>query len=148
MTKIKIELEIDLLQKDETAALSNLIQVLSKNENAGVKEIPVQKPKAEAEETTKSEEPAKPKKTKKKKPTKAEEVKAEEDAPETDGEEVTGGEEVSFSDIRALMASKLQEGGEEVRSECIAKLSKFGAKTLPELKEENYAEFMDFLQNL
>jgi len=141
MKIIKFKLEIDVSNGDQTRALNTLLRAIGgqeKSEQVG-----------EVLETVEE----KIEKPKKKRRTQAE-IKAEKEAAQTEESQDTEGagsteEKVpEMTEVRALFAKKLQEGTEETRTVCIAKLKELGAKNLPSLKQEDYQTFIDYLNTL
>lgn len=134
MTKIvKFKLNVDLSDSVQTTALNNLLCAIGGQPAGLVQEV-------------KEEKPA-PKKEAKKTAQKAEAVKEE---PQTEVKEEPEKEEtgIQLTDVRKLLGDKIQNGGDDTRDKCAAKLKEFGAKNVSTLPEENYQEFVDFLNSL
>lgn len=136
MTKIKIEVEIDLSDKIESEALSNLVQVLGRNGTVATETVT---------EEPKEVKPA-PKKRKPRASKPKEDPKVE--TPEEPAEETEETPAIEFAMVRKLMAKKLQEGDDSTREACIKQLASLGAKTLPDLSEDKYEEYIEFLNTL
>lgn len=132
MTKVKFEVEIDISNASHTEALSSFLKVLG---GQGVQGSPVVKQKPQEEE----------KPLKKTRKTKV--------APEKENPEQT--DEQRLVAIRALLSKTIQEGGDEARDKCVAKLEEMGAKNpdtgkynISSLDPSKYDGFAEFLNSI
>lgn len=129
----KLELTIDLSNKEQTAAFANLFLALAGQTQTSVV----------AEETSKTTKKVdSPKKeTPKQEPAKTVETPAAhaaEEAPEK------AQEAIKIEDVRALLSTKVTDHRDSIKE----KLTSFGANNVTSLKPEHYSEFVDFLNSL
>ena len=133
----KLELTIDLSNKEQTAAFANLFLALAGQTQTFVV----------AEETSKSTKKVdSPKKeTPKQEPAKTVETPAAqaaaEEAPEEKKEAQT---QIKIEDVRALLQTKVANHRDTIKE----KLTSYGANNVTSLKQEYYQEFSDFLKAL
>ena len=133
----KLELTIDLSNKEQTAAFANLFLAL-----AGQTQTLIV-----AEETSKT---TKKVDSPKKETPKQEQAKtvetpaaqaAAEEAPEEKKEAQT---QIKIEDVRALLQTKVANHRDTIKE----KLTSYGANNVTSLKQEFYQEFVDFLKAL
>lgn len=133
----KLELTIDLSNKEQTAAFANLFLALAGQTQTFVV----------AEETSKTTKKVdSPKKeTPKQEPAKTVETPAAqaaaEEAPEEKKEAQT---QIKIEDVRALLQTKVANHRDTIKE----KLTSYGANNVTSLKQEYYQEFSDFLKAL
>ena len=133
----KLELTIDLSNKEQTAAFANLFLALAGQTQTFVV----------AEETSKTTKKVdSPKKeTPKQEPAKTVETPATqaaaEEAPEEKKEAQT---QIKIEDVRALLQTKVANHRDTIKE----KLTSYGANNVTSLKQEYYQEFYDFLKAL
>ena len=133
----KLELTIDLSNKEQTAAFANLFLALAGQTQTFVV----------AEETSKTTKKVdSPKKeTPKQEPAKIVETPAAqaaaEEAPEEKKEAQT---QIKIEDVRALLQTKVANHRDTIKE----KLTSYGANNVTSLKQEYYQEFYDFLKAL
>ena len=133
----KLELTIDLSNKEQTAAFANLFLALAGQTQAFVV----------AEETSKTTKKIdSPKKeTPKQESAKTVETPAAqaaaEEAPEEKKEAQT---QIKIEDVRALLQTKVANHRDTIKE----KLTSYGANNVTSLKQEFYQEFADFLKAL
>lgn len=133
----KLELTIDLSNKEQTAAFANLFLALAGQTQTFVV----------AEETSKTTKKVdSPKKeTPKQEPAKTVETlaaqAAAEEAPEEKKEAQT---QIKIEDVRALLQTKVANHRDTIKE----KLTSYGANNVTSLKQEYYQEFYDFLKAL
>ena len=133
----KLELTIDLSNKEQTAAFANLFLALAGQTQTFVV----------AEETSKT---TKKVDSPKKETPKQEQAKtvetpaaqaAAEEAPEEKKEAQT---QIKIEDVRALLQTKVANHRDTIKE----KLTSYGANNVTSLKQEFYQEFVDFLKAL
>ena len=133
----KLELTIDLSNKEQTAAFANLFLAL-----AG--QIQTFVVAEETSKTTKKVDSPK-KETPKQEPAKTVETPAAqaaaEEAPEEKKEAQT---QIKIEDVRALLQTKVANHRDTIKE----KLTSYGANNVTSLKQEYYQEFSDFLKAL
>jgi len=118
--KIKFEVILETGDAEHVKALNTFMKAVSDEPTVREEEAPEPEPEPEPE----------PKKGKLK------EKKEKEKEPEV--------EEITVKDIRALLSKKVEDHREEIKE----KLTELGAKNVSSLDEENYEEFVDFLNDL
>ena len=133
----KLELTIDLSNKEQTAAFANLFLALAgQTQTLVVAE--------ETSKTTKKVDSPK-KETPKQEPAKTVETPAAqaaaEEAPEEKKEAQT---QIKIEDVRALLQTKVANHRDTIKE----KLTSYGANNVTSLKQECYQEFSDFLKAL
>ena len=133
----KLELTIDLSNKEQTAAFANLFLALAgQTQTLIVAE--------ETSKTTKKVDSPK-KETPKQEPAKTVETPAAqaaaEEAPEEKKEAQT---QIKIEDVRALLQTKVANHRDTIKE----KLTSYGANNVTSLKQEFYQEFVDFLKAL
>ena len=133
----KLELTIDLSNKEQTAAFANLFLALAgQTQTLVVAE--------ETSKTTKKIDSPK-KETPKQEPAKTVETPAAqaaaEEAPEEKKEAQT---QIKIEDVRALLQTKVANHRDTIKE----KLTSYGANNVTSLKQEYYQEFSDFLKAL
>ena len=133
----KLELTIDLSNKEQTAAFANLFLALAgQTQTLIVAE--------ETSKTTKKVDSPK-KETPKQEPAKTVETPAAqaaaEEAPEEKKEAQT---QIKIEDVRALLQTKVANHRDTIKE----KLTSYGANNVTSLKQEYYQEFSDFLKAL
>ena len=133
----KLELTIDLSNKEQTAAFANLFLALAgQTQTLIVAE--------ETSKTTKKVDSPK-KETPKQEPAKTVETPAAqaaaEEAPEEKKEAQT---QIKIEDVRALLQTKVANHRDTIKE----KLTSYGANNVTSLKQEYYQKFYDFLKAL
>ena len=133
----KLELTIDLSNKEQTAAFANLFLALAGQTQTFVV----------AEETSKTTKKVdSPKKeTPKQEPAKTVETPAAQAAAEEAPEEKKEAQmQIKIEDVRALLQTKVANHRDTIKE----KLTSYGANNVTSLKQEYYQEFSDFLKAL
>ena len=133
----KLELTIDLSNKEQTAAFANLFLALAGQTQTFVVT-------EETSKTTKKVDSPK-KETPKQEPAKTVETPAAqataEEVPEEKKEAQT---QIKIEDVRALLQTKVANHRDTIKE----KLTSYGANNVTSLKQEYYQEFSDFLKAL
>lgn len=156
MKELKIKLVIDITQQSQTQALEVLLQAIGGQDSSKVAplarlESTIIKPASEdkvADATATSEAPKKKRRTKAEiAADKAAQASANAPAEEEEQEQEEEESKLTFTEVRALFAKQLQAGGEKAKDACLAKLNEFGVSRLPDLDEEYFQLFVDFLND-
>ena len=144
----KLELTIDLSNKEQTAAFANLFLALAGQTQTFVvaeETSKITKKVDSPKKETPKQEPAKTVETPKQEPAKTVETPAAqaaaEEAPEEKKEAQT---QIKIEDVRALLQTKVANHRDTIKE----KLTSYGANNVTSLKQEYYQEFSDFLKAL
>ena len=140
----KLELTIDLSNKEQTAAFANLFLALAGQtqtfvvaEETSKTTKKVDSPKKE----THKQEPAKTVETPAAQAAAEEAPEEKKEAPEEKKEAQT---QIKIEDVRALLQTKVANHRDKIKE----KLTSYGANNVTSLKQEYYQEFSDFLKAL